>query len=126
MSDASRLAASQYLLHGRFVLWGIATLKGFYGGGPYSFGASLSTRGSSFSLSAEIQEYAGAVCAIDSRKGSGPFGKGALNGELFGCVVYYKGGWSFWEGTLVLAHQGSPSGGDRVFGAVWLGEFLAK
>ena len=38
MPGASRLAASQYVLDGRFVPWGIATPEGFYGGGPYSFG----------------------------------------------------------------------------------------
>ncbi len=37
MFDASRLAASQYLLDGRFVPLGIATPEGFYGGGPYSY-----------------------------------------------------------------------------------------
>ena len=73
VSDASRMVACQYLLNRRFVSWGITAPEGFYGGWPYAFGASLPTGGSSFSLSAEIQEYAGAVCAIDSRKGSGPF-----------------------------------------------------
>ena len=73
VSDASRLSACQYLLDGRFVPWGITTPEGLYGGGPYSFGASLPTRGSSFSRSAKIQEYAGAVCAIDNRNDIGPF-----------------------------------------------------
>ena len=45
MLDASRLAASQYLLDGRFVPWGVAATEEFFGGGPYSFGARLPTRG---------------------------------------------------------------------------------
>ena len=73
MFDASQLAASQYLLDVRFVPWGIATPEGFYGGGPCSFGACLPTRGSCFSLSGDAQEYASAVCDVDSRKGCGPF-----------------------------------------------------
>ena len=44
MFDASQLAASLLLLDGRFVPWGIATPEGFYGGGPYSFGACLPRR----------------------------------------------------------------------------------
>ena len=73
MSDASRLAASQYLLDGRFVPGSIATPEGFDGSGPYSFGAGLSGRGPCLSLSGEVQEYAGAVCAVGSREGCGPF-----------------------------------------------------
>ena len=73
MFDASRLVAIQYLLNGRFVPWGIASPEGFYGGGPYSFGACLPTRGPCFSLSREVQEYAGAVCVVNSREGRGPF-----------------------------------------------------
>jgi len=45
MPDASRFAASQYLLYGRFVPGGIANPEGFDGSIQYSFGAGLSTRG---------------------------------------------------------------------------------
>jgi len=50
ISDASRLAASQYMLDGRFVPRGVATSEGFYGGGPDSFCACMSTGGSVISL----------------------------------------------------------------------------
>ena len=73
MSDASRFAASQYLLDGRFVPGGIATPEGFDGGGPYSFGAGPSARGLCFPLSGDVQEYAGAVCVVGIREGCGPF-----------------------------------------------------
>ena len=55
MSDAPRFAASQYLLDGRFVPGGIATLEGFDGSGPYSFGAGLSARGLCFSLAGKCK-----------------------------------------------------------------------
>ncbi len=50
MSDASRFAASQYLLYGRFVLGGIATPERLDGSRPCSFSAGLSARGFCFSL----------------------------------------------------------------------------
>ena len=93
MLNASWLAASQYLMDGRFVPWGVATPEGFYGGGPYSFGANLPTRGPRISLSGEVHQHASAVCAIDSRKGCGPFRKETLYGGLFGCIVYRERGW---------------------------------
>jgi hypothetical protein len=102
--DAPWLAASQYSLDGRFVPWGVAAPEGFYGGGPYSFGTRLPTGGICFSLSGEVEQYASAVCAIVSRKGCGPFRKGPLYGELFGCVVYRERGWSIKERAPVLAH----------------------
>ncbi len=71
MSDASRFADNQYLLDGRFVPGGIASPEGFDGSGPYSFGAGLSARGLCFSPSEEVQEYAGAVCAVGNREGCG-------------------------------------------------------
>jgi len=49
-----------------------------------------------------------------------------LYGELLGRVVYNKRGWSISERAPVLAHLGSPSGGDRVIRPVRLGEILAK
>jgi hypothetical protein len=73
MSDASRFAASQYLLDERFVPGGIAASEGFDGSGPFSFGAGLSARGLCFSPSEEVQDYAGAVCVVGSREGCGPF-----------------------------------------------------
>ena len=73
MSEASRFAASQYLLYGCFVPGGIAAPEGFDGSRQYSFGAGLSARGLCFSLGGEVQEYAGAVSAVDSREGCGPF-----------------------------------------------------
>ena len=73
MSDASRFAASQYLLYGRFVPGGIDTPEGFDGSRPYSFGAGLSARGLCFSLGGKVQEYAGAVSVGSSRKGCGSF-----------------------------------------------------
>jgi hypothetical protein len=73
MTDVSRLVASQYLLDGRFVPGGIASPKGFDGCGPYAFGACMSARGACVSLSGEVQKNAGAICAVGSREGSGPF-----------------------------------------------------
>ncbi len=67
MRDASRLDASQYLMDGRFVPWGVATSEGLYGGGPYSFGACLAPRGPCFSFNGEVQVYASAVCVVGSR-----------------------------------------------------------
>ena len=73
MTNASRLAASQDFLDGRFVPRGIATSKGFDGCGPYAFGACMSAMGPCVSLSGEVQKDAGAICAVGSREGSGPF-----------------------------------------------------
>ena len=126
MSDASRFVASQYLLYGRFVPGGIATPEGFDGSRPYSSGAGLPAGGRCFSLGGHVHEYAGAVSVVSSRQYRSSFYKRFLDGELFGRVVYRKRGWFVWERALVLAHQGLPSGGDRVIGPVRLSEFLAE
>ena len=73
MSDASRFAASQYLLYGRILPGGIATPEGFDGSRPYSFGAGLPAGGLCFSPGGKVQEYAGAVSVVSSRQGRGPF-----------------------------------------------------
>ncbi len=96
-----------------------------YDSGPYSFGAGLSARGPGHSLGGKVQEYAGAVFVVGNREGCGSFCKRTLYGELFGGAFYRKRGWSIWERAPVLAHQGSPSGGDRVIGSVRHGGFLA-
>ena len=67
MPDASRLSASQYLLDGRFVPWGVTTSERFYGGGPYSFGACMYPRGPCFPFSGDVQYYASAVCVVGDR-----------------------------------------------------------
>ena len=55
MSDASRLAASQYLLDGRFVPGGIAAPKRFDSGEPYSFGTGLFARVFAFPLAGKCK-----------------------------------------------------------------------
>jgi hypothetical protein len=73
MSDAFRLAASQYLMYGRFVPGGIATPEGFDGSRPHSCRAGMSARGLCFFLRGKVQEYAGAISVVSSRKAAARF-----------------------------------------------------
>ena len=126
MSDVARLAASQHLLDGRFVLGGITTFEGFDGCGPSAFGARLSARGPCVSLSGEVQNNAGALCTVGSRVGSGSLCERSLYGEMFGCIVYNKRGGSVGEGAPILAHHGSPAGVDRVVGPLRISKLMEE
>jgi len=100
-------------------------LRGSFDGcGTSALGARLPARGPCFALSGEVQKNAGAVCTVGSRVGSGSLYERSLYEELFGCTIYSKRGGSVGEGAPILAHHGSPAGGDRVIGPLRISKLL--
>ena len=104
MSDASRLATSQYPLDGSFDSGGIATPKGFDGGDPPAFGGCSPAWGLRFSLSGVVQHDAHAPCAAGNRAGGGPLREISLYGE-------------FWVALSTTSGEG-PSGREPYSGSI--------
>ena len=73
MSDASRFAASQYLLNGRFVRGGIATPEGSMVVDRTRLAPACPRGVFAFPLAGKYKSNAGAVCVVGSREGCGPF-----------------------------------------------------